>query len=70
MSEEKLTLKEAASELRMSPRALRDICKAGRIGYVRAGHRHWLFTRSDINSFLERNTFRPKTVFEKPGKSK
>jgi hypothetical protein len=37
--------------------------QGGRIGFVRAGHRHWLFTRSDINSFLERNTFRPKEVF-------
>ena len=63
MSEEKLTLIEAAKELRIRPRALRDMCKAGRIGFVRAGHRHWLFTRSDINSFLERNTFRPKEVF-------
>jgi excisionase family DNA binding protein len=70
MNEQKLTLAEAAQELRMSPRALRDLCKSGRIGFVRAGHRRWLFTRSDINSFVERNTFRPKTVFEKPGKSK
>jgi excisionase family DNA binding protein len=70
MSEEKLTLKEAAAELRMTTRALRDLCKAGRIGFVRAGRRHWLFTRKDIDEFLERNTYRPKTVYEKPGKSK
>jgi len=41
-----VTLPEAAKELRMSPRALRDLCKAGRIGFVRAGHRNWLFTRA------------------------
>jgi excisionase family DNA binding protein len=68
MNEEKLTLAEAAAELRMSPRALRDLCKAGRIGHVRAGHRYWLFTRRDINGFLERNTFKAKTVFGKATK--
>jgi excisionase family DNA binding protein len=65
VNEEKLTLAEAAKELRMSPRALRDLCKAGRIGHVRAGHRYWLFTRRDINSFLERNAHKPRTVYGK-----
>ena len=70
MNEEKLTLKEAANELRMTTRALRDLCKAGRIGFTRVARRHWLFTRKEIEEFLERNTYRPKTVFEKFGKSK
>jgi excisionase family DNA binding protein len=66
VNEEKLTLAEAARELRMTTRALREACTAGRIGFVRVGHRHWLFTRRDIEEFLERNRFQPKTVYEKP----
>jgi excisionase family DNA binding protein len=68
MREEKLTLAEAAEELRMSPRLLREACAAGRIGHVRAGHRHWLFTRRNIEEFLERNSFQAKTVYAKPAK--
>jgi len=65
MHEEKLTLKEAAAELRMSPRLLRDMCTAGRIGFIRVGRRHWLFTRANIDEFIQRNSFRAKTVFQR-----
>ena len=68
MNEEKLTLAEAAKELRMSTRALREAANDGRIGHVRLGKRHWLFTRRDLNEFLERNRFAAKTVYEKPEK--
>jgi excisionase family DNA binding protein len=62
--EEKLTLKEVATELRITPRVLREMCKSGRIGFVRAGHHTWLFTRKDIDDFLDRNRYQPKTVFD------
>ena len=68
MSEEKLTLAEAAKELRLSTRVLREMCAAGRIGFVRLGKRHWLFTRRNIAEFLERNSFQAKTVYGKPVK--
>jgi excisionase family DNA binding protein len=67
MSEEKLTLKEAAAELRVTPRTLREMCAAGRIGFTRLGRRHWLFTQADIDAFIQRNSYRPKPVY---GKSK
>ena len=65
MNEEKLTLPEAAKELRMTPRLLREAANGGRIGHVRLGKRHWLFSRKDINEFLERNRFAAKSVYEK-----
>jgi excisionase family DNA binding protein len=68
MPEVRLTIKEAASELRITTRALREMCAAGRIGFTRIGKRHWLFSRKDINEFLERNRFAPKTVYGKPNK--
>ena len=62
--EDKLTLREVAAELRITPRGLREMCNRGRIGFVRAGHRTWLFTRKDIDDFLARNRYQPKTVFD------
>jgi len=64
VNEQKLTLPEAAHELRVSRRALREMCAAGRIGFIRTARRHWLFTRKDIDEFLERNRLKAKSVFD------
>jgi excisionase family DNA binding protein len=60
MSANTLDLKQAADELGVSPRQLREMCAAGKIGHVRVGRRTWLFTRGDIEDFLQRHRFNPR----------
>jgi excisionase family DNA binding protein len=59
---DKLTLEQAAQELRVSPRQLREMCHAGKIGHVRVARRTWLFSRSDIDRFLQSHRFEPRTA--------
>jgi excisionase family DNA binding protein len=59
---EKFSLAEAAAELKISTRALRDLCRAGRITFSRVHKRSWIFTRADIDAFLERNRFQARTL--------
>jgi excisionase family DNA binding protein len=65
VTDTRLNLKAAAAKLGISTRSLREMCKAGRITYTRVDRLHWLFRLSDIEAFLERNTFRARTPYDK-----
>jgi excisionase family DNA binding protein len=66
---DKLTLEQTAQELRVSPRQLREMAAAGKIGHVRVGRRNWLFTRSDLDRFLQAHRFEPReAIGAKPKK--
>jgi excisionase family DNA binding protein len=61
---ERLTASEAAAFLRIPRRALLQLCKENRIGFVRINYRNFLFTRRDLAEFLERRHFKAKGVYE------
>jgi excisionase family DNA binding protein len=56
-------LKGAAAYLGIRPVQLRTMAKAGKISYARVTRLHWRFTRRDLDSFVERQTHRARTVF-------
>jgi excisionase family DNA binding protein len=58
-----LDLKEAAAYLRLSVRALRDACNAGRITHTRLDRLNWRFRKADLDDFVARRTVRARTVY-------
>jgi excisionase family DNA binding protein len=62
-TKENLNLAEAAAELNISVRALRDLVKQGRISCSRVHRRAWVFTRADIDAFLQRNRYESRNVY-------
>jgi excisionase family DNA binding protein len=54
----------AAQYLDVPTLELKTLCKAGRITYARINRTTWRFTRRDLDSYIARNTFRARTVFE------
>ena len=65
MTEEVYDLKGAAAYLGLSPVKLRLLCKEGRVTYSRLHRLAWRFRKSDLDSFIARNTFRAETIFGK-----
>jgi excisionase family DNA binding protein len=57
-------LKGAAKYLGVPTLQLKTLAKRGRITYCRIDRLHWRFTKRDLDSYIERHTFRAKTVFE------
>ena len=57
-------LKEAAAYLGVPPLQMRTLAKSGRITYCRIDRLHWRFAKRDLDSYIERNTHRARTVFE------
>ena len=53
MHEERLTVAETAAELRITERALKDLCRRKRIGFIRISQKNWVFRRSDIEAFIK-----------------
>jgi excisionase family DNA binding protein len=62
-SKESYNLEEAAQFLGMKLRALKDACLAGRIRYAKLDRRTWRFVRTDLDDFINRNTFEPRTPY-------
>jgi excisionase family DNA binding protein len=58
-----LDLTEAANYLKISNRALRDICKRKGISYARIDYRNFRFRIADLEAFLDRITVRAKSVY-------
>jgi hypothetical protein len=54
----------AAAYLGVSPVQMRTLAKQGRVTYSRIDRLHWRFVKRDLDSFIARNTFQAKTVFE------
>jgi hypothetical protein len=63
-NEEVFNLHGAAAYLDIPPLQMRTLAKQGRVSYARIDRLHWRFTKRDLDSYIERNTFRAKTVFE------
>jgi excisionase family DNA binding protein len=57
-------LKGAAQYLGIRPVQLRTMAKAGRVTYCRVDRLHWRFTKRDLDSYITRNTYQARTVFE------
>jgi excisionase family DNA binding protein len=57
-------LKQAAAYLDVSPLQMRTLAKSGRVTYCRVDRLHWRFTRRDLDSYIQRNTYQAKTVFQ------
>jgi excisionase family DNA binding protein len=57
-------LKGAAAYLGIRPVQMRTLAKQGRITYSRIDRLHWRFAKRDLDSYIARNTFQAKTVFE------
>jgi excisionase family DNA binding protein len=58
-----LDLTEAGDYLRISNRALRDLCKRRAVSYVRLDRLNWRFRRSALDAYLDRMTVRAKEVY-------
>jgi excisionase family DNA binding protein len=56
-------LTEAAEYLKISNRALRDLCKRKAITYIRLDRYNWRFRISDLETYLVRGTVRAKAVY-------
>jgi excisionase family DNA binding protein len=56
-------LKDAAEYLGLSTVQLRKAARKGRVTYSRLDRTHWRFLKRDLDSYIERNTFRAKTAF-------
>jgi excisionase family DNA binding protein len=58
-----LDLIEAAKYLKISNRALRDLCKRRAVTYVRLDRLNWRFRRSALDAYLDRLTVKAKEVY-------
>jgi len=56
-------LTEAAEYLKISNRALRDLCKRKAITYIRLDRYNWRFRISDLETYLVRRTVQAKAVY-------
>jgi excisionase family DNA binding protein len=54
----------AAKYLGVPPLQMRTLAKRGAVTYARIDRLHWRFTKRDLDSYIERNTHRARTVFE------
>jgi excisionase family DNA binding protein len=59
VTDDLLTLGEAVRLLRISNRALRDLCRRRGIAHVRINRTHWLFRRTVLEAWLNRMTILP-----------
>jgi excisionase family DNA binding protein len=64
MNPEIFDLKGAATYVGVPTLQLKTLAKARRITYSRIDRLHWRFTKRDLDAYIERNTFRAKTVIE------
>jgi excisionase family DNA binding protein len=64
VSEEIFDLGKAAAYLGVSKLQLKTMAKAGRVTYCRVDRLHWRFAKRDLDSYIERNTFQAKTVYQ------
>jgi excisionase family DNA binding protein len=51
-----LDLTEAAKYLKISNRALRDLCKRRLVSYAKINYRNWRFRKSDLDRYLSKRT--------------
>jgi excisionase family DNA binding protein len=58
-----LNVNQAAQYLGISARALKDLCWTGKITFMKVNHRHWRFRPEDIEEYLDRVTFKRKSVY-------
>ena len=58
-----LDVNEVAKYLGISPRALKDLCRAQKINFLKINHRNWRFRLADVEEYLQRVTFRRKSVY-------
>jgi excisionase family DNA binding protein len=56
-------LTEAAEYLKISNRALRDLCKRKAITYIRLDRYNWRFRILDLETYLVRRTVQAKAVY-------
>ena len=56
-------LTEAAKYLKISNRALRDLCKRQAVTYIRLDRYNWRFRISDLETYLVRRTVQAKVVY-------
>jgi excisionase family DNA binding protein len=64
IANEKFDLKGGAEYLGIPTLQLRTLAKRGRITYTRLDRTHWRFLKRDLDSYIERNTFRATTVYQ------
>jgi excisionase family DNA binding protein len=62
--DEVFDLPGAAKYLGVPTLQLKTLAKSGRVTYCRVDRLHWRFAKRDLDAFLERRTYRAKTVFE------
>jgi excisionase family DNA binding protein len=60
VTDDLLTLGEAVRLLRISNRALRDLCKKRGIAHVRVNRTTWLFRREVLNAWIDKLTVLPR----------
>jgi excisionase family DNA binding protein len=59
-----IDLTGAANYLKISNRALRDLCRRRVITHVRLDRLNWRFRRSALDAYLNRLTFKAKSVYD------
>jgi excisionase family DNA binding protein len=64
MNEQAFDADGAAKYLGIPTLQLKSLAKRGRITYTRIDRLHWRFLKRDLDSYIERNTFKAKTAFE------
>jgi len=64
VNEEVFDLTGAARYLDLSNLQTRTLAKAGRATYSRIDRLHWRFMKRDLDSYIARNTFQAKTVYQ------
>ncbi len=56
-----MTTEEVAAYLRRSVRSIQDLCRSGRMPYIKVGGQY-RFRLSDIDTWLEDNTVQPQSA--------
>jgi excisionase family DNA binding protein len=58
-----LGIDEAAGYLKISRRALRELCLRRQIRHAKPTYRTWIFRREDLDEYLNRIAIRTKAVY-------